>query len=190
MLNIFLENYIQIITEYLKNISKYQSDDLINERKWHLNKICQILSEFTSKEWSLLKKINDENSVFPKQWLDTIESFFKGIQSNNNIEYQFIFLYFILLLNIFSKETNPIAERFTVDRIIQEKPAFIWNLTRDFLNILQRSSNDEKEKQTELIKTWWTSIILPNTLSSMKRTAFIQTFWRRSVSFDIDIFYK
>ena len=156
MLNIFLENYIQIITEYLKNISKYQSDDLINERKWHLNKICQILSEFTSKEWSLLKKINDENSVFPKQWLDTIESFFKEIQSNNNIEYQFIFLYFILLLNIFSKETNPIAERFTVDRIIQEKPAFIWNLTRDFLNILQRSSNDEKEKQTELIKTWWT----------------------------------
>ena len=93
MLNIFLENYIQIIKEYLKNISKYQWDDLIDERKWHLNKICQFFWEFTSKEWSLLKKINDKNSDFPKQWLDTIESFFKEIQSNNNIEYQFIFLF-------------------------------------------------------------------------------------------------
>lgn len=156
MLNIFLENYIQIITEYLKNISKYQWDDLIDEREWHLNKICQILSEFTSKEWSLLKKIYDESSDFPKQWLDTIENFFKEIQSNNNIEYQFIFLYFILHLNIFSKETNPIAERFTVDRIIKDKPAFIWNLTRNFLNRLPRSSNNEKDKQTELIITWRT----------------------------------
>ena len=150
-----LENYIQIILEFLKNISKYGREILFQRDKF-FDKICEYFLAFTSKEWFLLKKIYNQNSVFPKQWLDTIESFFKEIQSNNNIEYQFIFLYFILLLNIFSKETNPIAERFTVDRIIQEKPAFIWNLTRDFVNILQRSSNDEKEKQTELIKTWWT----------------------------------
>ncbi len=150
-----LENYIQIILEFLKNISRYDRK-LLFQRDKFFNKICEYFLAFTNKEWFLLEKIYNENSVFPKQWLDTIESFFKEIQSNNNIEYQFIFLYFILLLNIFSKETNPIAERFTVDRIIQDKPAFIWNLTRDFLNILQRSSNDEKEKQTELIKTWWT----------------------------------
>lgn len=149
-----LENYIQIILEFLKNISKYGREILFQRDKF-FDKICEYFLAFTSKEWFLLEKIYNQNSVFPEQWLDTIESFFKEIQSNNNIEYQFIFLYFILLLNIFSKETNPIAERFTVDRIIQEKPDFIWNLTRDFLNILQRSSNDEKEKQTELIKTWW-----------------------------------
>lgn len=156
MLNIFLENYIQIIREYLKNVSKYQWDDLTHERNWHLDKICQFFSEFTSKESFLLRKFYNKNSYFPKQWLDTIESFFKEIKSNNDTKYQFIFLYLILLLNTFSKETNPIIERFPAGTIIQDARNFIWNLTRDFLNILPRSSNDEREKQTELIMTWRT----------------------------------
>lgn len=154
MLNIFLENYIQIITEYLKNISKYQRNDLSHIRDWHLDKICHFFSEFTNKEWSLLRNIYNKNSDFPKQWLDAIESFFKEIKSNNDTRYQFIFLYLILLLNTFSKETNPIIERFPASTIIQDTPDFIWNLTRDFLNILPKSSNSKKEQQRELITAW------------------------------------
>ena len=151
-----LESYIQIILELFKNISKYGRNTLFQSHGF-FEKICQDFWDFTIKEWPFLREINNINSILPKQWLDTIEKFFKEIQSNNDTEYQFIFLYLILNLSTFYKEINPITERFPANRIIiQDKPAFIWNLTRNFLNILQRSSNDEKEKQTELIKTWWT----------------------------------
>ena len=146
---------MNIVTSF-KNISKYDRNTLFQSHGF-FEKICQDFWDFTIKEWPFLREINNINSILPKQWLDTIEKFFKEIQSNNDTEYQFIFLYLILNLSTFYKEINPITERFPANRIIiQDKPAFIWNLTRNFLNILQRSSNDEKEKQTELIKTWWT----------------------------------
>ena len=150
-----LESYIQIILELFKNISKYDRNTLSQRHHGFFEKICQDFSDFTIKEWPFLREINNINSVL-KQWLDTIEKFFKEIQSNNDTEHQFIFLYLILNLSTFYKEINPITERFPANKIIQDKPAFIWNLTRDFLNILPRSSNDEKEKQTELIMTWRT----------------------------------
>ena len=151
-----LENYIQVISELFKNISKYDRNTL-SKRDGFFEKICQDFSDFTIKEWPFLRKINNISSILPNQWLDTIEKFFKEIQSNNDTEHQFIFLYLILNLSTFSKEINPITERFPANRIIiHDKPAFIWNLTREFLNILPRSLNDEKEKQTELIMTWRT----------------------------------
>lgn len=149
-----LESYIQIISELFKNISKYDRNTLF-QRDGFFQKICQDFWDFTIEEWLFLREIYNINSVL-KQWLDTIEIFFKEIQSNNDTEYQFIFLYLILNLSTFYKEINPITERFPANKIIQDKPAFIWNLTRDFLNILPRSSNDDREKQTELIMTWWT----------------------------------
>lgn len=148
-----LENYIQIISELFKNISKYNRNTLF-QRDGFFQTICQDFSNFTSKEWILFKILDDTDSNLREKNVDTIEKFFKEIQSNNDTEHQFICLY--LLLMTFYKKANRIAERFDVTTIIEDKPAFIWNLTQNFFNILPRSSSDKKEKQIGLIMTWWT----------------------------------
>ena len=140
----FFNNYIEIIKEYLKVLCERDRQNLKARGEFIANTV-QFFWIFTDikvhpigEDWSR-KEVRSEK----------IKTLLKEIQKNDNIVYQFTFLYLILRTHSYSIEENKkdlknLVESFSLYEIINDEDASIVNLTKDCFKNLANFSWTEK----------------------------------------------
>ena len=168
----FFNNYIEIIKEYLKVLCERDRQNL-NARGEFIANTVQFFWIFTDikvhpigEDWSR-KEVRSEK----------IKTLLKEIQKNDNIVYQFIFLYLILRTHSYSIEENKkdlknLVESFSLYEIVNDEDASIVNLTKDCFKNLANFSWTEKG----LMKTL--QILLYNLIHrDWKNLPLLKWFW-------------
>ena len=152
----FFDNYIQIIREYFTLLWKHNWKDTERE-EWFINATVDFFWMFTDTNSFPIKNVKDPGWALKKERSEKIKKLLKEIQKNNNIVYQFMFLYLILRTHSCSKPENKkdlkeLIESFSLYEIINDEDTSIVNVTKKFLELPSNDSSDEKI----FIETLWT----------------------------------
>lgn len=157
----FFDNYIQIIREYFTHLWKHNWKDTNREQSF-INTTVDFFWTFTDMKSFPIVNIQDPDWSLKKERSEKIKKLLKKIQKNNNIVYQFMFLYLILRTHSYSKQENKkdleeLIESFSPSeivnnsKIVNNEEASILNLTKKFLEIPSNISCDDKV----FIETLW-----------------------------------
>ena len=140
----FFNNYIEIIKEYLKVLCERDRQNLKARGEFIANTVeffwifTDIKVHPIGEDWSR-KEVRSEK----------IKTLLKEIQKNDNIVYQFIFLYLILRTHSYSKQENKkdlkeLIEDFCLYEAVNDEDASIVNLTKNcFKNLANFSWTEE-----------------------------------------------
>lgn len=150
----FFDNYIQIIKTYIPLLWEHNWKDTEREESFIYNTI-KFFWIFTDTEKFPIVNIEDPDWSLKKERSEKIKGLFEEIQKNDNIVYQFMFLYLILRTHSYSKQENKkdleeLIESFSPSeivnnsKIVNNEEASILNLTKKFLEIPSNISCDDK----------------------------------------------
>ena len=150
----FFDNYIQIIREYFTLLGEHNWKDTEKEELF-INATVDFFWIFTDTNSFPIKNIKDPDWALKKERSEKIKGLFEEIQKNDNIVYQFMFLYLILRTHSYSKQENKkdleeLIESFSPSeivnnsKIVNNEEASILNLTKKFLEIPSNISCDDK----------------------------------------------
>lgn len=150
----FFDNYIQIIKTYIPLLWEHNWKDTEREEFFIYNTI-KFFWIFTDTEKFPIVNIEDPDWSLKKERSEKIKGLFEEIQKNDNIVYQFMFLYLILRTHSYSKQENKkdleeLIESFSPSeivnnsKIVNNEEASISNLTKKFLEIPSNISCDDK----------------------------------------------
>lgn len=151
----FFDNYIQIIRKYFTLLRQHNWKDTRRE-VWFINATVDFFWIFTDTEKFPIVNIEDPDWSLKEERSGKIKILLKEIQKNDNIVYQFMFLYLILRTHSYSKQENKknlqnLIERFSPSELVNNEDTSIINLTRNFLKIPSNISCDDKV----FIETLW-----------------------------------
>ena len=152
----FFDNYIQIIREYFTLLWEHNWKNTERE-EWFINATVDFFWMFTDMKSFPIKNVKDPGRALKKERSEKIKELFKEIQKNDNIVYQFMFLYLILRTHSCSKPENKkdlkeLVESFSLYEIVNDEDSSIVNLTKKFLELPSNISCDDKV----FIETLWT----------------------------------
>lgn len=144
----FFDNYIQIIREYFTLLWEHNWKDTKREI-WFINATVGFFWTFTDMKSFPIVNIQNPDWSLKKERSEKIKGLFEEIQKNDNIVYQFMFLYLILRTHSYSKQEDKkdlkeLIESFSLYEIVNDEDASIVNVTKKFLGLPSNDSSDEK----------------------------------------------
>ena len=144
----FFDNYIQIIKTYIPLLWEHNWKDTEREEFFIYNTI-KFFWIFTDTEKFPIVNIEDPDWSLKEERSGKIKTLLKEIQKNDNIVYQFMFLYLILRTHSScsrqeNKDLQNLVESFSPSELVNDEDASIINLTRNFLKIPSNISCDDK----------------------------------------------